>query len=178
MKIYDAANKKSAVENGEKVTTVKRDPLTAMLLPSVMGILLCLIMLCSATWAWFSSTQAGQAAPIKSADYTLTIQVKEGGTAVEFKDNKFTAEADTEYVVTMTASGSASTGFCTISLPYTGEDGTQKTKVLFTEQIKNEGTLTFKIKLTSTAEVSFGPQWGTSSKSNSPDVSADDTVTG
>ncbi len=155
---------------GEKTDRFARDPLFAMLMPSVLGIFLCLLMLCGATWAWFSSTQVSETASIQAANYAITVTAKQGEESVTLSDGaSFEAAAETEYTVTLTASGTASTGFGEVTV---GD------KTLYTAQLAPGGSLTFKIKPTTAATVKFGYQWGTSSKSESPDITADTTITG
>ena len=150
---------------GEKTDRSARDPVFAMLMPSVLGIFLCLLMLCGATWAWFSSTQVSETASIQAANYAITVTAKQGEESVALSDGAFTAEADTEYTVTLTASGTASTGFGEVTV---GD------KTLYTAQLAPGGSLTFKIKLTTAATVKFGYQWGT--YSGTANIAADTTV--
>lgn len=144
-----------------------RDPLVAMLLPSVVGILLCLVLLCGTTWAWFSSTHSGAATPIRSADYTLTVTVRQGETSVLLDaQSAFAAAAGETYTVTLTAAGTASTGFCTVRI-FLPEDAVQ---TLCTAQIAGGESLTFTVRLPSAATVAFYPQWGTSAHAAAPDI--------
>ncbi len=50
-------------------------------------------------------------------------------------------------------------------------------KTLYTAQLAPGQDLVFRIKLTSAATVYFGYQWGTYSKSESPDITDGTTVT-
>ncbi len=168
MKMQKAPSFKIKWNKGEKANESPHDPLFAMLMPSVLGILLCLLLLCGATWAWFSSTQTSETASIQAANYAIEVTVTQGETSVVLSDGAFTAEADTEYTVTLTAVGTASTGFGEVTV---GE------KRFITAQLAPEQELVFRIKLTSAATVYFGYQWGTSSKSTNPDITTGTTVT-
>ena len=53
--------------------------LTALLMPSLLGVAICLVCLCSLTWAWFTATQNSGVQPIQSA--TATVTAKLGDTA-------------------------------------------------------------------------------------------------
>lgn len=46
--------------------------LTALLMPSLLGVAICLVCLCSLTWAWFTATQNSGVQPIQSATATVT----------------------------------------------------------------------------------------------------------
>ena len=175
MKRFRAENAAPAEKSA--ATQPRRDPLTAMLLPSFMGILLCLFLLCGATWAWFSATETCKITPMQSADYRITIEVKAGNTVIETADDIFAAVADTEYTVSLTASGTASTGFCEVLLPGAGEEGEPATTTLYTAQIGSGESLSFTIRLSSAQTVTFLPQWGTSYKSEAPDITDGTAVT-
>lgn len=54
--------------------------LTALLMPSLLGVAVCLVCLCSLTWAWFTATQNSGVQPIQSA--TATVTAKLGDTAL------------------------------------------------------------------------------------------------
>lgn len=160
----------SALPGGDDRAIEKKahgDPLVAMLLPSVAGILLCLVLLCSTTWAWFSSTHAGATTPIRSADYDLTVTVRQGETAVPLDaQSSFAAIAGEDYTVTLTATGTASTGYCTVLVRF--PEGTEQT--LYTAQIAVGESLTFTVRLSTAATVALYPQWGTSARSDAPDL--------
>ncbi len=57
--------------------------LTALLMPSLLGVAICLVCLCSLTWAWFTATQNSGVQPIQSA--TATVTAKLGDTLGELK---------------------------------------------------------------------------------------------
>lgn len=49
--------------------------LTALLMPSLLGTVICLVCLCSLTWAWFTATQNSGVQPIQSATATVTAKL-------------------------------------------------------------------------------------------------------
>lgn len=51
--------------------------LTALLMPSLLGVAICLVCLCSLTWAWFTATQNSGVQPIQSATATVTAKLGE-----------------------------------------------------------------------------------------------------
>lgn len=55
--------------------------LTALLMPSLLGVAICLVCLCSLTWAWFTATQNSGVQPIQSATATVTAEL--GDTALD-----------------------------------------------------------------------------------------------
>ena len=71
--------------------------LTALLMPSLLGVAICLVCLCSLTWAWFTATQNSGVQPIQSA--TATVTAKLGDTDLgELK-------VGTEHSLTLTNTG-------------------------------------------------------------------------
>lgn len=133
----------------------KHDVLTSMLLPSVIGILLCLFTLCGMTWAWFSATKMNSVSPIRSATYTLTPQVlDESGVELSGTDGTYALKADATYTVRLTATGTAKTGFCTI-VPAGGEK-----EAAYTAQMTSD-RMEFTICPASDVQISFVTQWGT-----------------
>ena len=51
--------------------------LTALLMPSLLGVAICLVCLCSLTWAWFTATQNSGVQPIQSATATVTTSLND-----------------------------------------------------------------------------------------------------
>ena len=51
--------------------------LTALLMPSLLGMAICLVCLCSLTWAWFTATQNSGVQPIQSATATVTASLND-----------------------------------------------------------------------------------------------------
>lgn len=51
--------------------------LTALLMPSLLGVAICLVCLCSLTWAWFTATQNSGVQPIQSATATVTVSLND-----------------------------------------------------------------------------------------------------
>ncbi len=128
--------------------------LTKILLPSVLSILLCMTLLCGMTWAWFTSTQSTPAATIQAATYHIDVVAKNGETVLTAgPDGKYPLVAGVAYTVKLKALGTASKGYCKVTLP----DNT----VLRTAQIAPENSLTFTLTLTKGGNVSFSPEWGT-----------------
>ena len=51
--------------------------LTALLMPSLLGVAICLVCLCSLTWAWFTATQNSGVQPIQSDTATETASLND-----------------------------------------------------------------------------------------------------
>lgn len=106
-----------------KYTSVSDDNIIRLLIPSLLGIAVCIICLFGTTWAWFTATVSVATATIQAADYDIDVVIT---------DNELTSEDKTVssdegvymlstktlgngYTVRITAKGTASTGYCLIN---------------------------------------------------------------
>ena len=125
---------------------------------SIFGIILCMIALCSATWAWFSVDISSSENNIQSAYCNVTVIVKSGDNEVVDSNGKYTFEKDKDYVVTIEAEGSAESAYCIFVI-----DGKQ----YYTAQISTlsgKNSMTFTLKFTADTQVEIITRWGSSSK--------------
>ena len=140
-----------------KAERLRSDTLRAMLLPPILCAALCLVCLCGLSWAWFTVSISAGTSSVSGAQYNVTAQVAQGETPVSMENGGFALSANTEYSVSLTAEGSASTGFCVITL--TGET-TQK---LTTAQIAHGETLGFKLIPQEDTTLTAVAHWGVGS---------------
>lgn len=148
-------------------TKEQSDGLLHLLALSAVGLCACLICLCGVSWAWFTATASSGTAVIQAATYTVDVSADEndkveittesGTTTVTFTDAG-------EYTITLTPSGTASTGYCKIS--YAGVS-------YYTEQLPS-GSLHFTVNADANSELTVTPQWG--SYSGDPNLSSGDTI--
>ncbi len=70
-------NWKETFYTGKREHPQEKKPasLTALLMPSLLGVAICLVCLCSLTWAWFTATQNSGVQPIQSATATVTASL-------------------------------------------------------------------------------------------------------
>lgn len=127
-----------------------------MLAPSLVGMGICAICLCGASWAWFSASVGSGVQTIKSANYQLeTVVETQGETAVEKNENGvYKISGNTKYTVTLKAAGTENaSGYCKVKI---GD------KEQLTEQIAAGGTFTFKVKPQTDEDMLLETCWGTS----------------
>lgn len=129
---------------------------------SIMGILLCIVCMGGLTWAWFNQSVTGNTESIHSASYSISISVAQNPTAENITvspgaDGKYSLAAGKKYTVTLSATGSATTGYCKVTV-----NGTD----YHTTQMAPEDTVTFTINCTAAATVEFSPNWMTYSGYN------------
>lgn len=118
---------------------------------SVLTMLLCCVLFCATTFAWFTSQQNSPVNPIVAADYSLSVDIN--GRTLD--TNKYTcplAMAD-EHKFIITATGTATTGYCEITV-----NGQTYTTV----SIPKETSITLTIVAAQGEEIIFSAHWGVS----------------
>ena len=103
------------VENNEEKITDKA--FNRALIISILGILMCMVCLCSSTWAWFKDDVVNNKNVIESASYGIVSIVKLDGTSeeiVETEKNTYTLTSG-KYQVTLNKEGDARYGYVIIS---------------------------------------------------------------
>lgn len=144
--------------------TKKQRGIFAILAPSAIGGAVCVACLCGVSWAWFTANVGSTTQSIQTAQFSVTATVTanventnaEPVTVPPAAENPLQFNgllANTPYTVTLTASGTASTGFCKLEL------NGQK---YLTPQLSPSAVFTF-IYIPANAETSLlvQPQWGT-----------------
>ena len=131
------------------------DRLPHILAPSVIGILLCAVCLCGASWAWFTASTSTGTANIQSATYTVSVTAKQAeidiSTTAENGITTVRFSAAGTYTVTLTPNGTAKTGYCKLTF-----DGTD----YYTPQLITE-SFTFTVNASANTALTVTPQWGT-----------------
>lgn len=143
------------------------DGLARILAPSVLAICVCTLCLCGVSWAWFTATSSSGTAVIQAATYAVDVSAGENEPvkiAPESGTTTVTFTAAGEYTVTLTPSGTASTGYCKIS--YAGAS-------YYTEQLPSD-SLHFTVNADANSKLTVTPQWG--SYSGDPNLSSGDTI--
>lgn len=128
---------------------------------SVLGMVLCMVALCSMTWAWFSLDVSSSANSIQSARCDLAVFID--GTAIA--DDHFSFEKEKEYTVRITAEGSGNNAYCILR---SGENSYYTVQI----PIRPEGDqredapnyIVFKLTFSEGAQVEFIKRWGISSR--------------
>lgn len=141
----------------EKVSDVS---FSRIIVSSVLGILLSIFCLAGLTWAWFSGSSSSAANSITAAEFKVKVTIN--GSEITSANGKYTLN-QTVNTVTVTADGSATTGYCKVKF---GEN-TYHTIQIF--KVPAEGkpqSVTFTVKSVAGAELEIIPQWGTCADDN------------
>lgn len=130
-----------------------------MLMPSLLGLTLCIICLTGTTWSWFRDNAIASMQSIKAANYSIAVDIEDGE---KLEDGTYSLSQMTKgkgYRVTVKANGSATTGYFRIS----GPDGFLP---LYSTQIAPGEVITFTFYPSTTGEYYFESAWGTYSGGN------------
>ena len=130
-----------------------------ILAPSIVGIGICTVCLCGASWAWFNASVGSTMQTIKTSTYQFEpVTVKSGDTVLQASNGVYSLTTNTEYTIEIKASGTAgATGYCTLVI-----DGNENDK-RHTAQILAGETFSFKIQANEDAKIQLIGNWGTSS---------------
>ncbi len=130
---------------------------------SVLSILLCLVALCSMTYAWFTGETSSKANTLTSGSFDLTVSV-DGVTVTEDDKGVWHATLDKigrTYQVTLTLTEESSVkGHCIVKV---GTDTPKRTGVIMRTQAENgenSDSFVFTITVTESTTVTFEPCWG------------------
>lgn len=173
---------------------------TQSIVISVVGILLCIVALCSATYAWFAADISSSKNTISAAFFDLDVQVvqmpqsssiqtaavDEGEPAgseppatpapkvLTLNNGEYLLEAGYTYRVTLTipAAVTASKGYCDIF-------ELAKGGIYRTEYIENSGEKTFCFDIVANEQlrVVFVPKWGTAVSDSALPITSNASIT-
>ena len=143
----------------EKLTD---EAFSRLMITSVLGILVCIICLCSATWAWFGSDISNDSNKVASGVFALEVTVTDGAVIIASADTNDgevivkIPEAEREYTVTlkMTDNTTVTKGYCTLRV---GEKTFQTASIRVDES--NPFIFYIKVREPNTT-VTFTPSWG------------------
>lgn len=138
-------------------TARRSDGVFHMLAPSFVGIIICAICLCGASWAWFTAADSSSVSPITAATFAVKVTAKSGDENVELTEKpngifEFKTKKSGDYIIALKAEGTASTGYAVVFL---------NEEKHYTEQLSPERTLTFTVTADKDTTVTVEPQWGT-----------------
>lgn len=127
------------------------------IISSIIGILICLICICTATWAWFTDSEDFVGGTIKAGECLLEIKVtNELGEEMQDLENGVNLVANQTYTVTLTLPKNSTSGYCKI---------VTDTEDYYSDYILNHDSdtpmvVTFQVKAESNQQVKFVKRWG------------------
>ncbi len=140
-----------------------KDNIFAMILPSLLGIILCAICLMGGTFAWFTASQSTATQTIIAAEYNIDIVVENAADnqPIDLVDGTYTLAANADYKIKITATGDATTGYCVIQL---NNDEPLHTEQFPTKDDVNKNSIEFTIHTDEQTTMQITAQWGSSTK--------------
>ena len=149
---------------------------TQILLSSVFGILLCGICLAGLTWAWFTSSITSTTNTITAADFSVGVEFKQNESVIEpVIENESNKLNSGTYTVTVTASGSATTGYCKVELKLSDNNiKTYRTIQLYPAGGQGKPqSVDFTVNARQGLTLTITPQWGTFANTQSESLIGD-----
>ena len=120
---------------------------------SILGILVCVVCLCSSTFAWFTDVAPSARNEINIADEcALEVTVTKDGVPLADIENGVVLEG--EYLVTLSLPANTASGYCVITV---GEATYYTDYLVRSEQLQ---TVSFTLQATSEVTATFTPHWG------------------
>lgn len=127
-------------------------------MPSIIGIIICMVCLAGMTWAWFTASVTTPPQTITAANYDVTVSVDNEDITAE--NGQYTLSGG-EHTVTLKAAGNASTGYCKIIFD-DNTDSPYYTPQFPNPKEQNPGTeFTFTVKVSEVTKMAVIPTWGT-----------------
>lgn len=147
-----------------KYEKVSEKAFLRIMLSSIFGILICGICLAGLTWAWFTGSVSSTANTITAADFSVGVEFKQNELVIEpaIENESYKLNSGT-YKVTITASGSATTGYCTVELKLSDNNE----KIYHTIQLYPAGgegkqqSVEFTVSVSDGSHLAITSQWGT-----------------
>ncbi len=125
---------------------------------ALLSMVLCMVCLAGTTWAWFTANQAVEVTAIQSAQWIIesveVVQLSDENSdliSISVSETQygkqFDAAANTKYLVTVSATGNASTGYLLVKT----YDGNYYTR---------ESSISFELCLSQDGPVEISASWG------------------
>ena len=135
----------------------RKDNIMHILAPSMLGMCICAICLCGASWAWFTASTGSIMQVITTPQYDLSIKVTDGANEINGTSSdegtKYTLTGGTTYTVTLSATGTErATGYCVVRIGGT---------TYYSDQIFAVSEFTFTVKAGKDGEMTITTNWGT-----------------
>lgn len=122
---------------------------------AVLAILVCILCLCSTTYALFTTTISGKTNEIKAAgECLLEATVSKDGERVEIINDILTLQRGEQYTVTLSLPKDSPSGYCVI----TTDSGRYYTDYIGRHHIDSPSTMTFTLSIAQSPEGEETPE--------------------
>lgn len=134
----------------------RKNSVALPLVPSIPGICICIVCICSMTWAWYATNIQSPLQKMTVAHYEVTVESVIGGDqTVTPEGGGYALTGGTKYAVTLKAAGTVQKcgGYCLIEL------SGSETKY-YTQSILPDSSITIVFTPTETGTYTFTGVWG------------------
>ena len=133
---------------------------TRLMLTSIVGVVICIICLCSTTWAWFTVGLPNNSNQIKVAEECLlSISIKEitddGFVDVDISGDVYLLN-DVTYEVTLSLPAGSASGYCVINT----SSASYYSDYIYQHSYVEDRMLTFELTVDTPQVVTFTSRWG------------------
>lgn len=125
------------------------------------GLIFCVCMFSLTTYAWLTDSVSTNSSTIKTANYNMEITLSENDVAInpdntdEFGNETYALE-DGNYVISLTAQGTATTGYTMITVSQNGADTTS----YFSQQLAPGQSQQITLAVSTGCTLTIKYQWG------------------
>lgn len=124
---------------------------------SIFSIIICLVCLCSATWAWFTESVEFVGGTLKAGECLLTITVTDDSDqALDNISNGVLLDANKDYTVTLSLPKDSTSGYCMIETT----NDVYYSDFIFSHDSDTPEVISFTVKTESAQTVKFIKRWG------------------
>ena len=134
----------------------RKDSIAPLLMPSILGICICLVCVCGMTWAWYTASVQTPTQKMTAAYYEGTVEAVMGcENEINKTNDGYTLTAGTTYTVILKANGSVKDcgGYCLIE---NTSDGTKS----YTQTIMPGDDIKVSFKPKTNGTYTFTGVWG------------------
>ena len=129
-----------------------------LIVTSVLGILACIVCLCSTTYAWFSNTIPSVSNQVQTAEeFLLEVVIAEDGVELSDIEGEVQLHADREYVITLTLPPHSASGYLMV---ITADGVTYYTDFIARHEEAEAKVVSCELVVSTTQVVTFAPRWG------------------
>lgn len=142
---------------GDRAMAVeRRSSVVLPLMPSILGICICMVCICSMTWAWYAANVPSPLQKMTVAHYAVTVEsVTAEGVPVVSEKGGYALSAGTAYTVTLRADGTVQEcgGYCLI-------ESNESEATYYTQSILPGSSITVVFTPADTGTYTFTGVWG------------------
>lgn len=136
-----------------------------LLMPSILGMLICMVCLAGATWAWFTATTTVSVPPVSAAYFDVQVTIDGVLQTPEDSEHVYTISNEKNNEIKLTATGTASIGgYCVITV---GKDTYYTPWMSIENSSEGVRSISFNLYTDKEEKIKIIPYWGTPSSIDS-----------